>query len=133
MLKGVDCLDTFTSIDAEDNFGNEEPIGSKYNYLKVGTGNPWAGQLSESAWPPTLTNPEVTIFDGNFGADDPIAPVIVKINYPKYGSGNAWAGQVKVTLELDSLLIDEESTSLLNFGKELPIGSRKEIWYKLQT
>ena len=40
MLKGVDCLDTFTSIDAEDNFGNEEPIGSKHNYLKVRTGNP---------------------------------------------------------------------------------------------
>ena len=29
MLKEVDCLETFTSIDAEDNFGNEEPIGSK--------------------------------------------------------------------------------------------------------
>ena len=36
----VDDFAILTSIEVDDSFGNDEPIGSKIIYLKVGTGNP---------------------------------------------------------------------------------------------
>ena len=76
ILMEVDDFAILTSIEVDDSFGNDEPIGSKIIYLKVGTGNPWAGQLRARDWPPKLLNPVVAKLEGNLGADDPTAPKI---------------------------------------------------------
>ena len=65
-----------TSMEVDDSFGNDEPMGSEIceHYLYEGTGKPWAGQFKDKDCPPCSMNPVVTILDGNFGAEDPTAP-----------------------------------------------------------